>query len=65
MEFQKTKTGKFSFKQLNKNQELTKGIFFEGQFFDSYQFILDLIRKAKKEIILIDNYIDERTLNFF
>ena len=53
------------FKQLNKNQEITKGIFFDGQFFDSYQFVLDLIRKAKKEIILIDNYVDERTLNLF
>jgi ribosomal protein L30E len=53
------------FKQLENKQELTKGIFFDGQFFDSYQFITDIIRKAKKEIILIDNYIDERTLNLF
>lgn len=42
--------------------EPTQGIFFDGQIFDAYAFALDLIRKAKKEIILIDNYIDESSL---
>lgn len=46
-----------------KTQELpTQGIFFDGQIFDAYTFASDLIKKAKKEIILIDNYIDETTL---
>lgn len=46
-----------------KTQELpTQGIFFEGQVFDAYVFATNLIKKAKKEIILIDNYIDESTL---
>ena len=36
-----------------------EGIFYNGQIFDAYNFISDLIRKAKKEIILIDNYIDD------
>lgn len=40
-----------------------KEIFFDGQMFDSHKFISDLIRSAKKSIILIDNYIDDRTLN--
>lgn len=40
----------------------TQGIFFDGQIFDAYAFASALIRKAKKEIILIDNYIDESTL---
>ncbi|MFW5704736.1 MAG: ORF6N domain-containing protein [Nanoarchaeota archaeon] len=42
-----------------------KGIFYDGQLFDAYKFISDLVRKANKEIILIDNYVDDRTLNFF
>ena len=39
-----------------------EGIFYEGQIFDAYNLISDLIRKAKKEIILIDNYIDDSVL---
>lgn len=39
-----------------------EGIFYNGQIFDAYNFISDLIRKAKKEIILIDNYIDDSVL---
>lgn len=46
-----------------KMQELpTQGIFFDGQIFDAYTFTSNIIKKAKKEIILIDNYIDESTL---
>ncbi len=39
-----------------------QGIFFDGQIFDAYVFVCDLIKSAKKEIILIDNYIDESVL---
>lgn len=39
-----------------------KGIFFDGQIFDAYVFVTDLIKKAQKEIILIDNYVDESVL---
>ena len=39
-----------------------EGVFFEGQIFDAYSLISDLVRKAKKEIILIDNYIDDSVL---
>jgi len=39
-----------------------QAIFFDGQFFDAYQLVSDLIRSAKKSIILIDNYIDDRVL---
>jgi len=35
-----------------------KGIFFDGQLFDAYVFTVDLIKSAKKSIILIDNYVD-------
>lgn len=39
-----------------------QGIFFDGQIFDAYEFVSKLIRSAKKNIILIDNYINEDTL---
>jgi hypothetical protein len=42
--------------------ESSQGIFFDGQVFDAYAFISSLIRKAKHEIVLVDNYIDESTL---
>jgi hypothetical protein len=40
----------------------TEGIFCDGQIFDAYVFVSDLIKRAKREIILIDNYIDETVL---
>jgi hypothetical protein len=52
------------FKALESNKP-KQGIFFDGQIFDSYKFITDLIKLAKKEIILIDNYIDESVLTLF
>ena len=39
-----------------------EGIFFEGQIFDAYAFATNLIKSARKRIILIDNYVDESTL---
>lgn len=39
-----------------------EGILFDGQIFDAYLFVCDLIRRAKSRIILIDNYIDETVL---
>ena len=39
-----------------------KGIFYDGQIFDAYVFVSDLVRQATKSIILIDNYIDDTVL---
>lgn len=39
-----------------------QGIFYDGQIFDAYAFVSDLVRQAKKDIVLIDNYIDDTTL---
>ncbi|MFN4886209.1 MAG: ORF6N domain-containing protein [Bacteroidota bacterium] len=50
------------FKALSKNDFPSSGIFFNDQIFDAYVFSSELIAKAKKSIILIDNYIDETTL---
>ncbi len=48
--------------QIKTNLPPTEGIFFEGQIFDAYLFVSDMIRSAKKSIVLIDNYIDESVL---
>ncbi len=48
--------------QINSNLIPTQGVFFEGQVFDAYELTSRIIRNAKKSIVLIDNYIDERTL---
>ena len=42
-----------------------QGIFFDGQIFDAYTFVADLIRAAKKSIVLIDNYVDDTVLLLF
>ena len=42
-----------------------KGIFFDGQIFDAYTFVSDLVRSADKSIILIDNYVDDSVLTLF
>ncbi|MCR1816705.1 virulence RhuM family protein [Aliarcobacter butzleri] len=45
--------------------ETNQGIFFDGQIFDSYSFINDLLKLAQKEVILIDNYIDDTVFTLF
>ena len=40
----------------------TQGIFYDGQIFDAYTFVSDLIRSAKKSIVLFDNYVDDTVL---
>ena len=40
----------------------SQGIFFDGQIFDAYTFVCDLIRSAKTQIILFDNYVDDTVL---
>jgi hypothetical protein len=42
--------------------EIKQDIFFKGQIFDAYNFVMDLIKKAKTELIIIDNYIDMSVL---
>ena len=51
------------FNALEKSNELpSQGVFFDGQIFDAYELMSRIIRSASKEIILIDNYIDESVL---
>ena len=67
---------KIEFKQLEANQKFEeifkalesdklhseKGIFYNGQIFDAYAFVSDIIRNAKNSIILLDNYVDDTVL---
>ena len=46
----------------SKEIQLKQGIFFDGQIFDAYKFVADIIRTSQKSIILIDNYIDDSVL---
>ena len=39
-----------------------EGVFYDGQIFDAYAFASDLIRSARKRIVLIDNYVDDSAL---
>lgn len=48
-----------------KNTEPTQGIFYNGQIFDAYKFVADIIRKAQTSIELIDNYVDDTVLTLF
>lgn len=51
------------FNYIANNSEVKQNIFFDGQIYDAFSFIVGLIQKAKKELILIDNYVDVNTLN--
>ena len=52
------------FDELQKNEkiELKQSIFFDGQIYDAYSLIIDIIKKAKQKILIIDNYIDDSIL---
>ncbi|MFN5372461.1 MAG: ORF6N domain-containing protein [Bacteroidia bacterium] len=49
-------------KALEKEVIPRQGIFFEGQLFDAHVFVSQLIKKARFQLVLVDNYIDESTL---
>lgn len=51
------------FNYLATNTEVKQNIFFDGQIYDAFSFIVGLVKNANKEIILIDNYVDVNTLN--
>jgi len=49
----------------DKSMKPKQGIFYDGQVFDAYVFIADLIKSARKSILLIDNYVDDSVLQLF
>ena len=50
------------FQRLNQGVQVKEGVFYDGQIFDAYAFASELIKSAKRRIVLIDNYIDESVL---
>lgn len=48
--------------QISANLPQTQGVFFDGQVFDAYTLIANIVRTAKSSIVLIDNYIDDTVL---
>jgi len=50
------------FNALQKDENFKQKIFFEGQIYDAYSLIIDIIKKAEREIIIIDNYVDDSIL---
>jgi hypothetical protein len=51
------------FEYISDQEQPTQKVFFDGQIYDAFSLIIDLIVKAQNEIILIDNYVDVDSLN--
>lgn len=64
-EYQKNTDERFDkvFQYIEDHAESEQKIFFDGQIYDAFSLITSVIRKAQKEIILIDGYVDVDTLN--
>ena len=52
----------FEFKRIDVSLPPKQGIFYDGQIFDAYTFVCDLIRSARQRIVLFDNYVDDSVL---
>ena len=65
LEYQKESEEKFNriFDYIAEHKENNQKIFFDGQIFDAFSLLTDIVGHAKKEIVLIDGYIDVITLN--
>ena len=50
------------FNQLQIEENIKQRIFFQGQIYDAYSLIVDIIKKASKKILIIDNYVDDSIL---
>lgn len=49
--------------QKDRETEFKQKIFYKGQIYDAYSLVIDLIKKAKTKLVIIDNYIDSTVLN--
>ncbi len=65
LEYQKSAEEKFDkiFDYISEHEEASQKIFFDGQIYDAFSILVDLIAKAEKKIVLVDNYVDVGTLN--
>lgn len=65
LEYQKQTDEKFEqvFAYIGSHEEAPQKIFFEGQIYDAFSFLVELIQTAEKSIVLVDGYVDVNTLN--
>jgi len=49
----------------SKQLQPKQGVFFNGQVFDAYKLVSDIVRSAEKSIVLIDNFVDDTVLTLF
>lgn len=65
LSYQKDTDEKFDkvFQYISEHEEVSQKVFFEGQIYDAFSLLTELVSKAEKEITLIDNYVDIGTLN--
>jgi hypothetical protein len=65
LQYQKESNEKFDkiFAYISEHEEVDQRIFFDGQIYDAFSLLVNLIEKAEKSIVLIDNYVDVGTLN--
>ena len=65
LEYQKQADKKFDqlFEYIGEHTETNQKLFFDGQIYDAFSLLIELIQKAEHEIILIDGYVDVGTLN--
>ena len=65
LEYQKQTDKKFDqlFEFIGEHTETHQKIFFDGQIYDAFSLLIELIQKAEQEIILVDGYVDVSTLN--
>src|SRR5574344_303157 len=61
----KSQMNKINSKIKENSLEFNQNIFFDGQIYDAYSFVNDLLKLAKEEVILIDNYIDDTVFTLF
>ena len=65
LEYQKTTDERFErvFDYMEAHEAPKQKVFFAGQLYDAFELLVSLVRKAKKSIVLVDGYVDVRTLN--
>lgn len=65
LEYQKRTDEKLEqvFEYISEHEESSQKIFFDGQIYDAFSLLAELIQKADKKIILVDGYVDIKTLN--
>lgn len=65
LEYQKQTDEKFEqiFDYISEHEENEQKIFFDGQIYDAFSLLVDIVKKAEKDILLIDNYVGTDTLN--